>query len=62
MMAIDLSKEQTLDLDPKAILKIDFTGSLGRDGNPTMFFIIEEEKESILNHEEMWEYCSFIFI
>ena len=53
MMAIDLSKEQTLDLDPKAILKIDFTGSLGRDGNPTMFFIIEEEKESILNREEM---------
>ena len=53
MMAIDLSKEQTLDLDPKAILKIDFTESLGRDGNPTMFFIIEEEKESILNREEM---------
>ena len=52
-MAIDLSKEEALDLDPKAILQIDFTGSLGQDRNTTMFFIIEEVKERIVNHEEM---------
>ena len=42
MVAIDLSKQQTLDADPKAIQKVNFTGSLARDPvpNTTMFFII----------------------
>ena len=42
MIAIDLSKQQALDTDPKAIQQIDFTASLDRPGNTTMFFIIEE--------------------
>ena len=28
---------------------MNFTGNLERDGNTTMFFIIEEVKETILN-------------
>ena len=45
MIAIDLSKQQTLDADPRAIQQINFTAKLERAGNTTMFFIIEEEKK-----------------
>ena len=38
--AIDLSKLQALDTDPKAKQQINFTGNLSRDGNAIMFFII----------------------
>ena len=44
MIAIDLSKQQALDADPRAIQQINFTANLDRDGNTTMFFIIEEAK------------------
>ena len=51
MIVIDLSKQQALDADPKAVQQINFTGNLNRDGNAnaTMFFIIEEAKETIVN-------------
>ena len=39
MIAIDLSKQQTPDADPRAIQQINFTENLDRDGNTTMFFI-----------------------
>ena len=45
MIAIDLSKQKTLDVDPRAIQQINFTANLDRVGNKTMFFIIEEAKE-----------------
>ena len=50
MIAIDLSKEQTLDADPKAIQQINFTGNLAGEGNANtkMFLIIKEVKETIL--------------
>ena len=52
MIALDSSKQQALDADPKAILEINFTGNLNRreDVNDitTIFFIIEEAKENIL--------------
>ena len=41
MIAIDLSKQQALDADPRAIQEIDFTANLDRAGNTTMSFIIE---------------------
>ena len=41
-----------LDSDPKATQQINFTGDLDRDGNTTMFFIMEEEKETILNFSQ----------
>ena len=48
MIATDLTKQQALDGDPKAIQQI-FFGNLERDAGPTMFFIIEEAKETILD-------------
>ena len=49
MIAIDLSKQQALDADPKAIQQINFTGTLAQEENAitTMFFIIEEAKKAI---------------
>ena len=51
LIAIDLSKQQKLDADPKAIEQIDFTGNLEED-NATMFFIIEKANESILDFSQ----------
>ena len=48
LIAIDLSKQQKLDADPKAIQQINFTGNLDRAGGATMYFIIKEAKETIL--------------
>ena len=47
MFAIDLSKQQALDADPKAKEQINFTGNLDQARNTTILFIIEEEKETI---------------
>ena len=44
MIAIDLSKQQVLDADPKAIQQINFTANLNRVGNTTIVFIIVVEK------------------
>ena len=40
--AMDLSKQQALNTDPRAIQQINFTAHLDRDRNTTMFFVIEE--------------------
>ena len=53
MMAIDFSKQQALDADPKTIQQINFTGNLAREGNEnTMFFIIGKVKETILDFSQ----------
>ena len=47
VITIDLSKQQALDADPKAIQQISFTGNLNQGKNKndnTVFFIIEEKK------------------
>ena len=49
MIAIDLSKQQAPDADPRAIQQINFTANLDRAGNTTMFFIVEEAKETVLD-------------
>ena len=49
MIAIDLGKEQALDADPRAIQQINFTANLDKVGNTTMFFIIEQAKETVLD-------------
>ena len=51
-IAIDLSKQQALDADPRAIQQINFTANLDRAGNTTMFFIIEEAKETVLDFSQ----------
>ena len=52
MIAIDLSKQQALDADPRAIQQINFTANLDRAGNTTMFVIIEEAKETVLEFSQ----------
>ena len=47
MIAIDLSKQQTLDADTK-IQQINFTGNLDEGAGATMFFLIEEARETVL--------------
>ena len=49
MIAIDLRKQQTLDAIPGAIQQINFTVNLDRAGNTTMFLIVEEPKETVLD-------------
>ena len=49
MIAIDLGKQQALDIDPRAMQQINFTGNSNRGGQTTMFFIFEEAKETILD-------------
>ena len=45
MIETDLSKQQALDADPRAIQLINITANIDRAGNTTMFFIIEEAKK-----------------
>ena len=52
MTAIDLSKQQALDADPKAIQQINFTANLDRAGNTRIYFILEEAKETILDFSQ----------
>ena len=47
VIAIDLSKQQVLDADPRAIQQINFTANLDRAGNKTIFFIIGRAKETV---------------
>ena len=48
MFAIDLSKQQALDANPRAIQQINFAANLYRAGNTTMFFSIEESNKTVL--------------
>ena len=52
MIAIDLSRQQELDADPRAIQQINFTANLDRAGNTTILFIIEEAKETIFEFSQ----------
>ena len=65
MIAINLSKQQALDADPKAIQQISFTANLDWAGNTAnlfhywrskrnhcRFFIIEEAKEIIVDFSQ----------
>ena len=52
MIAIDLSKQQELDADPRVTQQINFTANLERAGNTTMFFIIEQAKETVLDFSQ----------
>ena len=38
-----------MDADPKAKQQVNFTGNLNRAEGATMFFIIEEAKETVLD-------------
>ena len=47
MIAIDLSKEQALDADLKAIQQINFTGNLDR------FSLLKKQKKPLDFHKEL---------
>ena len=49
MIAIDLSKQQDLDTDPRGIQQINFTANLDSEENTLMFFINEEAKATVLD-------------
>ena len=49
MIAVDLSRQRALDVDPRAIQQINFTANLDRAGNTRVYFILEEAKETILD-------------
>ena len=52
MIAIDLSKQQALDADLKAIQQINFTANLDRAGNTRIYFIPEEAKETVFEFSQ----------
>ena len=41
MIAIDLSKPEALDANPKAIQQVNLTGNLDSNNNRLLFFIID---------------------
>ena len=47
-IAMDVSKQQKLDADPKAIHQINFAGNLHRRKRAGIPFIIGEAKETVL--------------
>ena len=49
MIAIDLSKRQALDADPRAIQQTNFTANLDKADNTRIYFISEEAKETKFN-------------
>ena len=73
MIAIDLSKQQALNADPKAIQQISFTANLDRAGNTRLYFVLEEAKKTVfefsqgtvkvfVNRISLNAKCSLIFI
>ena len=52
MIAIDLSKQQVRNADPKSFQQINFTANLDRQGITTMLLIVEEAKEIVLDFSQ----------
>ena len=59
MIAIDLSKQQALDADPKVnlinlmlIQQINFTANLNRPGNTILYFILKEAKKTVFEFSQ----------
>ena len=52
MTAVDLSKQQVLDADSRAIQQINFAANLDRAGITRVYFILEEAKETILDFSQ----------
>ena len=52
MIAIDLSKQQALDADTKAIQQINFRANLNKAGNTRFYFTLEEAKETVFEFSQ----------
>ena len=46
MIVVDLSRQQALDADPRAIQQINFTANLYREDNRSLYFILGKVKET----------------
>ena len=49
---IEQDKQQALNADPRAIQKNNFMANLDRAGYTTMFFIIEESNDTVLDFSQ----------
>ena len=52
MIAIDFSKQQALDVDPKAIQQFRYTANLDKVGNTRNYFVLEEAKETVFEFSQ----------
>ena len=52
LIAIDLSKQQTLDDSPTAIQQVNFTENLDRAEGAWMVFVLKEVKKDILDFSQ----------
>ena len=52
MIAVDLSKQQALDTDPRANQQINFTANLDGAENTRIYFILEEPKKTRLEFSQ----------
>ena len=52
MIVVDLSKQQALDADPKAIRQINFTANLDTPGRTRIYFILEKAKETVFEFSQ----------
>ena len=52
MIAVDLSKQNKLDANPRATQQINFTANLDRADNTRIYFILEEAKETNLDFSQ----------
>ena len=52
MIAVDLSKQQVLGADAKAIQQINFTANLDRENNTRFYFILEEARETVFEFSQ----------
>ena len=62
MITIDLSRQQALDADPRAVQQINFTANLDSAENTRIYFILEETKETnLIFHKVLQKYCKMQF-
>ena len=52
MIVIDLTKQQALDADPRAIQQISFRANSDRVRNARIYFILEEAKETVIDFSQ----------
>ena len=52
MIVVDLSKQEVLDADCKAIKETNLTENLDRAENTRIYFILEEAKETVLDFSQ----------
>ena len=52
MIAVDLSKQQIPNANPRANRQVNFTTNLDRAGNTRIYFILEEAKDTKLDFSQ----------